>query len=418
MLIAVAALVIAACATPRPNPGITCTLTAGAQTPQPAPAMAPGDRRKARALRAWALADSPQPSALRRQIAQNYLDRMAEKAAPRPLPAPPGPGALPPVPAATSYDILVLSAGGQYGAYGSGFLKGWGDRADLIPGRAAIDMITGVSTGALMATYAYLGSSNDAAVRARFDDILKEQYTTLNDEDIFRQRGTLELLWANSVRDTAPLKTRLMRLITDELLDEVVAEAQRSKRLLFIGAVNADSGHFEHFDLIAMAGDTSESRRACYVSAILAAAAIPVAFNPVFINGQMYLDGGVRQHAFFLEQVAAALPQPTKNILGILHGDLQVGVAQTKNGLIGVASRATTLMTDQLMLDSAYYVDAEGKRLGFDVQWTAAASVDCPTDDDNDSFSPIEGRCLWDAGLARARDEADPWKELRELTGP
>ena len=84
--------------------------------------------------------------------------------------------------------MLVLSAGGQYGAYGSGFLKGWGDRADLQPNRPDIDMITGVSTGAMMAAYVYLGSSDDQATRAKYDALLKDQYTTLRNDDVIRAR--------------------------------------------------------------------------------------------------------------------------------------------------------------------------------------------------------------------------------------
>ncbi len=81
----------------------------------------------------------------------------------------------------------MLSAGGQFGAYGSGFLAGWGERTDLAPNRGDIDMVTGVSTGAMMATYAYLGASFDPAVRAKFDALLKEEYTTLRNENVRSQ---------------------------------------------------------------------------------------------------------------------------------------------------------------------------------------------------------------------------------------
>jgi predicted patatin/cPLA2 family phospholipase len=322
------------------------------------------------------------------------------------------------VPVPSSYDVLVLSAGGQYGAYGSGFLQGWGNRADLRPNRGDIDMVTGVSTGAMMASYAYLGSSNDPAVRAKYDALLKNQYTTLRDEDVFRKRQPVEYLWANSLFDSAPLQDRIRELITDELLDEILAEETRSKRLLLVGAVNADSGGFEHFDLIAIAGDRSHDRRTCYASAILASAAIPLAFNPIFINNRMYLDGGARHHTFFLTQVAEALPGAAKNVFGILHGDLSVPQQETPNNLVGVVSRTSTIATDQLMLDSAYYVDAEARRLGYGAHWTAAKDTGCPVGSNDDMFSPALGLCLWENGLGRARDEGNPWKTLRQLTQP
>lgn len=413
----------AGCATIRPDPGLTCNLHVSSQDQSLSafPAPPPGEQQIVRSLPLWDHGVPQAASDLRKQIAQNFKDRTELKRAIRPgEPSPVPPGARPspaPVPA-PSYDVLVLSAGGQFGAYGSGFLKGWGDRADLSPNRADIDMITGVSTGAMMASYAYLGSSNDPVVRAKYDALLKDQYTTLRNEDVFRARSPVEFLYANSIFDSAPLRARIMGLITEELLDAVIAEEQSSKRLLFVGAVNADSGQFEYFDLIAIAKDRSHDRRACYAAAILASAAIPIAFNPVFINGSMYLDGGARQHAFFLAQVAAALPQATKNVFGILHGDLMVPRQTTKNNLIGVVSRTSAIATDQLMLDSAYFVDAEGKRLGYSVRWTAATGTNCPATGSDDMFSPVVGSCLWENGLARARDDPNPWKELSDLSTP
>lgn len=403
----IALLALAGCATPRPDPGIACHLYT--QVARPPVAAPPGTAvRVPRSLPAWQRDASPRALSLQAQIAQSVGERAAVKRAlPRTRPQLPPP--------AETYEILVLSAGGQFGAYGSGFLQGWGERADLQPNRADIDMVTGVSTGAMMATYAYLGSSDDPAVRAKYDALLKAQYTTLRNEDVFRPRSPLELLWSNSVFDSTPLRERIAALITDELLRDVVAEAQRSRRLLFVGAVNADSGEFEHFDLIAIARDANHDRRGCYVAAILASAAIPAAFNPVFINSRMYVDGGARQHVFFLAQAALALRDRARNLYGNLHGDLAVAPQTTKNNLIGIVSRTSTIATDQLLLDSAYYVDAEAKRLGYRVHWTAAANTNCGAGASDEMFSPELGSCLWAVGFERARGEANPWQDLAHV---
>lgn len=406
--------VLAGCATPRPTPGIACNLYTqhgGSRTLAPVPP-AGADVRLPRSLLTWDRNVSLQALSLRSQIEQNAKDRQDVKRELRRIKAQPAP------PEPLSYEVLVLSAGGQFGAYGSGFLKGWGERNDLQPNRANIDMITGVSTGAMMATYAYLGSSDDSVVRAKYDALLKEQYTTLRNENVFRPRSAIEFLWANSVYDSAPLRTRIGGLITDELLQDVIAEEQRSKRLLFVGAVNADNGQFEHFDLVAVANDPTHDRKACYASAILASAAIPVAFEPMFINGSMYIDGGARQHVFFLTQAAAALTGTSKNLYGLLHGDLNVPRQITKNNLIGVLSRTSSIATDQLLLDSAYFVDAEAKRLGYHVQWSAAANTHCTAAANDDMFDPALGICLWETGLARARDETNPWKALADVGAP
>lgn len=344
-------------------------------------------------------------------IARNFRERQSRLRPALPASAPPGDSL--PAPPSPTYSVLVLSAGGQFGAYGAGFLQGWNERPGLLPSRADIDVITGVSTGAMMAAYAYLGSSADALARAKYDALLKDQYTTLHNADVFRPRSKLELLGANSLYNTAPLRERIGRLVSDELVEQVVDEAARSARLLFVGAVDADSGNFEQFDLVAIARDRSHDRRACFAAAILASAAIPVAFEPVFINGRMYVDGGARKHTFLLSAVSDALPAwVEKRLFGILHGDLAVPAQRTKNNLIGVASRTAAIATDQLMLDSAWFVDAEAKRLRFRTGWTAAVDTACDVTANDEQFNPQLGACLWTSGHKRALGDASPWKEI------
>jgi predicted patatin/cPLA2 family phospholipase len=393
-------LILTGCALPRPDPGIACNLHSQSDRAPVRMSKSP------RAAQNWDRLPAAEAQALRGQIRQSYESRLEPKRKLR------GAGQR------ASYDVLVLSAGGQYGAYGSGFIKGWGERPDLRPDRAEIDMVTGVSTGAVMASHVYLGSSADAAIRSRYDDILKSQYTTLRNEDVLRKRLLIEYLWANSVYDSTPLHARIERLVTDDLLRAVVAESDNSGRLLFVGAVNADSGLFEYFDLVAIAKDTRHDQRKCYVAAVLASAAIPAIFNPVFINGQMYVDGGARQNAFFVAQIDAALPGVSKNLFGILHGDLAVPDSETKNGLISIVSRTSSIATDQLGVDAAYYVDSEAKRRGFVTRWTSAANTTCETVENDDMFSPSLGLCLWEAGYSRASSGPSPWKDFSQIRNP
>jgi predicted patatin/cPLA2 family phospholipase len=408
----VASLLLAGCATPRPNPGLSCNLH-GQSVRAPVRLLAPG---MPRSIPDWDVAQTQIALDLRERVRQNFIERQEVKRTLRSRqPAPPG---APPSPVGAGYVVLALSAGGQFGAYGSGFLKGWGDRPALQPTRADVDMITGVSTGAMMATYAYLGSSDDPATRALYDALLKTQYTTLTNAEVFRPRLPIEYLWANSIYDTSPLHARIEAQITDALLAAVIREADVSRRLLYVGAVNADTGLFEYFDLIAIARDTTHDRRKCYAAALLASAAIPAAFNPVFINRQMYVDGGARQNAFFVAQVAAALPGRSRDLLGILHGDLNVAQIETKNNLFGVVGRTTTIASDQLALDAAYHVDTEAKRLGFTARWTSAANTGCDTVASDDMFSPALGSCLWDQGFARASSATRPWKDFSQIRQP
>ena len=398
-------LLVAGCNTTRP-PGPTCNLhllpEAQAIT---SPTLAPltGDDHTTRTGKLIATKSSPSILLLREKISKSFEARRKKKL--RTM-----------TPSEDSFVVLLLSAGGQYGAYGSGFLKGWSENAQLMP-RDSIDVVTGVSTGAMMSTYAFLGSSDDPVVRAKYDDLLKREYTTLHDEDVFRRRCPIELLWANSIYDSEPLRKRIEDTITESLLDEVVAEADKTHRLLFVGAVNTNSGEFDVFDLVAIARDKNQDRRACYTAAVLASAAIPATFDAIFINGKMYIDGGIRRQGFFVEQAATALPNVgVKKIFGILHGNLDVpSTPKTKNNLIGVVSRTVSIANDELLIDSAFYVDTKGKDNGFTRFWTAPVKSTCEsTSPEGHKFDPGFGTCLWNKGYDDAKQQK-PWKTLDEL---
>jgi len=122
------------------------------------------------------------------------------------------------------YRALTLSGGGSRGAYGAGVLSGWTVHGD----RPQFDVVTGISTGALMATHAFLGPD--------FDDDLTI-YKSIDNDDVFRKRSKLETLKGTSALDTAPLRVTLLSIITDETLDLVAAEYRQGRRL-FIGTTN------------------------------------------------------------------------------------------------------------------------------------------------------------------------------------
>src|SRR5690606_15286994 len=119
---------------------------------------------------------------------------------------------------------LVLSTGGEDGAYGAGVLAGWGATGK----RPEFSVITGVSTGALMAPFIFAG--------AKYDDQLRAAYTTVNAIDIFEIGGKGE-----SLLDTWPLKDLMAKQVTKELLTDIAAEHKRGRRL-FVLTTNLDAG--------------------------------------------------------------------------------------------------------------------------------------------------------------------------------
>ena len=126
-------------------------------------------------------------------------------------------------------NVLTISGGGQNGAFGAGFLIGWRESGR----RPEFDIVTGVSTGALLATHAFLGTPAD-------DAVLEELYTQITKDDIYRNRGSLSVaLGANSLKDTAPLAALIAKYITAEVLERVAA-AYDDNRRLWVGTTNID----------------------------------------------------------------------------------------------------------------------------------------------------------------------------------
>jgi hypothetical protein len=193
------------------------------------------------------------------------------------------------------YRALTLSGGGSRGAYGAGVLSGWTVRGD----RPQFDVVTGISTGALMATHAFLGSEFDSDLA---------MYRDISNDDVFLKRNIFKVLQSTAALDTAPLREQLLSVITEETLDLVAAE-HRAGRRLFIGTTNLDANQFVIWDMGVIAESDRPDRLQRYIDVVMASAAFPVAFPPVYIEvegeagtyTQMHADGGIRESAFFFD---------------------------------------------------------------------------------------------------------------------
>jgi hypothetical protein len=249
-----------------------------------------------------------------------------------------------------SLNVLALSAGGEYGAYGAGFLGGWasvGESAIPSP-RSDIQIVTGVSTGAILATHAFLGLDKD------IERILR----SISGPLLFRERPWFELITANSLLDDFG-KFALIKDALDAKRISAVANAPE-ERALFIGVVDLDSAQFLRIDMKRLAKELRpESRRDdCYRAVVHASSAIPVAFPPVFVDDMMLVDGGARQHMFLTVIPKEAFETGvSRRLFGFVHGDLSVDCAEPRNGVVQIASRTAEIMTDQLQWDSVAIVE-------------------------------------------------------------
>ena len=323
--------------------------------------------------------------------------------------------------------VLVLSGGGAWGAYGAGFLKGWTERrassGDQWPSRPTFDVVTGVSTGAIMAPFALIGSEDDA--------ILQDAFRGMKGGDLFTDRSPLAFPWWNSLKDPKGLEEQLREALDDSSVLELKAAAGQH-RTIWVGAVNFDTGQFTQFNLSALARDlpTAEARDQI-TDHIMAASAVPTFFPPRFINGCMYMDGGVRENIFVSRlhgaiRSASSETEPHADIYVIENGPVEIRKLLAKNTLIDIAVRGFDLAETQIDLNSLRDAYDYANEHGYRFYWTSADDVvgDLQADASRDgkcrfpktpaeAFKSSFTACLYDAASRKARDGSSPWRTDR-----
>src|SRR5262245_15085295 len=187
----------------------------------------------------------------------------------------------------TTRHFLAISGGGDDGAFGAGLLAGWSDRGN----RPEFDVVTGVSTGALSAPFAFLGRA--------YDPQLKAVYTESSAGDIFEKRAPLfGAIAGDALTDNAPLRSMISRRL-DETMVRRIAEEYKKGRLLFILTTNLDQGRPVIWNIGAIASSNDPKARELIVEVLLASTSIPVVFPPVMLDvtiggeryQEMHVDG-------------------------------------------------------------------------------------------------------------------------------
>ena len=175
-------------------------------------------------------------------------------------------------------DVLALSGGGEDGAFGAGLLVGWSQRGD----RPVFEVVTGVSTGSLIAPFAFLGTSYDAQLR--------EAYTTIDRKNVLLFQNIFAILSGESLATTAPLREMIGRFVTPELLSAVAAEHNKGRRL-FVVTTNLDFQRPVLWDMGKIANSGSPATAELFREILVASASIPGVFPPVYFDVQ---SGGRR----------------------------------------------------------------------------------------------------------------------------
>ena len=196
-------------------------------------------------------------------------------------------GPLPPA------EYLAISGGGDQGAFGAGLLVGWTAHGD----RPSFKGVTGVSTGALSAPFAFLGPD--------YDPQLKAVYTGITQRSIFKPNGVFAAIFGEAVSNTAPLRATISRYLDDAVMRRI-AEEYRKGRLLLVMSTNLDAPSPCIWNIGAIAASGAPGAREMIIKILLASSAIPSLFPPVMfdfdVDGhrrqEMHVDGGVFAQTF------------------------------------------------------------------------------------------------------------------------
>jgi hypothetical protein len=188
--------------------------------------------------------------------------------------------------------VLCLSGGGSYGAYSAGVLCGW----TQCGGRPQFDVVTGISTGALIAPFAFLGT--------QYDPMMKEFYTTLSRKDVLRAKP-IRGLFSEAFADNTPLANQIDKVLTEQIVREIAIEHAKGRRL-YVGTTEVESRRFVIWDIGAIASRGRHCDRDTIKRVLLGSSAIPGVFPPaqieVEVGGRLLVerhsDGGVSQGLF------------------------------------------------------------------------------------------------------------------------
>ncbi len=303
--------------------------------------------------------------------------------------------------------VLVLSGGGQWGAFGAGYLRRWSSAPIAGQARpAAFDIVTGVSTGSLQATYAFLGAEQD--------DALVAAYGIRSERELVRRHGPLFFLRHGSMADTAPL-VAYVRERVGPLIGRVAA-ADPSRKL-YVGIVDGLTSRMIAVDLTRISRELRDPERTdCYVGALIASSAVPAVFRQVRINDTPYLDGGVR-HSVFVAGVSRATEEAFArtsaggNVYVLMNGDVtpsQVGTLPPK--LLPTIGRLRSIVFNQIELASIYGVAGTDPRMRTFVATAAGHPCEAKQDEEDEVFSPRVMQCLRAFGEGQSAPMPEPWR--------
>lgn len=387
---------LAGCATPVARNGISDPHLART-------AVVPG--RGLQDVRFWAdeTPDNPLAEARRRTAHMPRIARDARTVSGRPI-----------------VETLALSGGGSDGAFGAGVLAGWTARGD----RPEFEIVTGVSAGAIIAPFAYLGPSED--------EKLKTIWTEYRADQVVTAQFLPGLLGGDALADTAPLEGLIAKYVDERMLQRIAAEYERG-RMLFVLSTNLDAQRPVVWNMGEIARAGTPEALELFRKVIMASAAIPGAFPPVNIpvtaGGKMYeemhVDGGTTREIFVLPVDApfkvfdALYPAPPiRKLYLVKNGKLAPEQEVVKQTTLPIAARAISTLIKSQNWSELYRIYRLAQDAGADYNLIAV-----PPDFQmvtNQIYDPKYQLALYETGMQAGRVNKwtkSPPSQLQRSTG-
>jgi hypothetical protein len=301
-----------------------------------------------------------------------------------------------------SVSYLAISGGGDNGAFGAGLLNGWTQAGT----RPEFKMVTGVSTGALIAPFAFLGPDYDAALR--------EVYTTMTPERVYRARGIAAALFDDAMADTTPL-SEVIAKHADEKMLAAIAREYGEGRLLLIGTTDLDAQRPVIWNIGALAASGHPQALDLFRKILRASAAIPGAFQPVMVDveldgrkyQEMHVDGGAIAQLFLYPpsiEIGHSRVRRARHAYVIRNARLDPDYAMAERRTISIAGRAIVAMLTASGRNDVLRTYFVSQRDGVDYNLAFIGADFVPPAEKTGEFDQVYMRALYEYGLRQARD--------------
>ena len=261
-------------------------------------------------------------------------------------------------------NVLALSGGGAGGAFAAGLLDGWTRRGT----RPSFDVVTGVSTGALIAPFAFLGSAYDAT--------LARLYTGDGAGGVAEPANLIAIATGDGLLDPGPLRRMVESYVTPEFLARVAAEHRRGRRLLVV-STNLDAQRPVVWDMGAIAASPNPEAAALFRDVLVASASVPAVFPPVMIAAaaggrairEMHVDGVATAQIFIRpDMIAAAAPRRRVHVWAVVNNTLPPEFAVTAKGTLPIAYRSLSTVFKAQAAAEVTAASETARRLGQDFE--------------------------------------------------